>query len=168
MSAPARQVRARRAQQPAPRRARTTPIPRTPLRPVPIPIPTPRKRSPEAARRRASARFWLIAGVLLSAMVFALTGTYALIAQGAFQMDELVSQRDELIRSNETLQLQVERRSTSEEIARWAQRHQMVLPERIEIISVRPERPQRASDQGIAATEPVTNGPSRDLTGGAV
>ena len=85
-------------------------------------------------------------GVVIAIMVVGLVGAYAVLAQGAFRLDELAASQEQLLRDNEQLQLQVERHSTSGQIARWAEQHHMVLPDVVEIITPpSPRGPDRAS-----------------------
>lgn len=145
MSSPARQVRARQAVTP---RVRTTPS-RSGSKPS-LELVRPRKR----ARRRAGVGFWIMATIVLGMMVVGLAATYALMAQGAFEMQGLSQRQADLERSNGNLLLAIERASSTARIESWGEENRLVRPDVVEIIH---------SSSDLTISSPL--GSSRGFTG---
>ena len=114
---PARQVRARQAATP---RARTSPSLKA--------APRPKRRS------RTPFLFWVASIVIVGSMVLGLAGTHVLLAQGAFEVDALSSEQQDLLRRNGELRKEYLEMSTSNRIAQEARGLGLVLPHAVEIV----------------------------------
>jgi cell division protein FtsL len=94
-------------------------------------------------------------------MVLLLVSAQALLAQGTFQVEELERREKRLEQEQAALRLQIAELSSPERISRTAREAGLVLPERIEILTVPGERAPDASASeppGTLAIEPVPGG----------
>jgi cell division protein FtsL len=124
MSVPARQLPAPRPREPSFRPSRAAPPARHPAaRPTPS---TPPQRR---ARRGSSPAFWLLAAVLVSALVFGIVGVNALVVNTTYRMTEVVDRVRALEERHDELEVEVARLSSPSRIATWADVVGMVVPE---------------------------------------
>lgn len=191
MSSPARQVRVRPAAKP---RARTAPLPKpAPGRPHKPALPP---RQPEAAHRSRGGPaesgvpvFYVSAVALLLAMVFGLASLNAVLAQGAFRVEELSKQQILLEQQNGELRRSIDDLSSPARLTTAASQAGLVLPDTNDIQVVHAgaapdsDKPSRrelraaaAADDSAGATNalghrsqagrPATSGAAPDLPGG--
>src|SRR5436190_11403946 len=116
MSSPARQVRVRPAAKP---RTRTSPSPKQP----------PKRRVSEKREGRGSAAFYVFATLLLAAMVFGLAALNAVLAQGAFHVEELSKQQVELTQQSGELRRQIDDLSSPARLTSEATKDGLVFPD---------------------------------------
>ena len=144
MSTPARRVRARPASKP---RVRTTPSRRAPAKRPPQ---DPSLRVLRSTRKRKPLAFYVMAIVVVGAMVFGLAATNVLLAQGAFKMRALALEQAQLRQQNGELRLSVAGLSTPNRIAKEAKQIGLVLPDVIEVV-------HKNGSRGSGSTEPVSS-----------
>lgn len=97
----------------------------------------------------------VLALVVVAAMVVGLVAAQALVAQGAFRVDDLRRRADRLEEDYGRLRLRAAELSSPGRVARVARRAGLVLPERVEVVAV------PAADPGRRANPPTrTTGPA--------
>lgn len=130
MAVPATRVPASR--RPVPARTSGSPAERTPSR-----------RATRAPRRR-TLPFILVFVFVAGVMVTGLVTTQALVAQGAFQIQELTERVDRLRSGYGRLQLRHAELTSPGRIEAWAERAGLVPRQGLEVLTVPPHAPEAA------------------------
>ena len=130
-------------------------------RPEPATKQTPgSRRKPEAPARTRSRGYVVLASVLIGGVVFGIVILNVLLAQASFRTTEAEHRLDALSQEHRALVREQATQSAPDRIAAWAARHNMRLPDDIQILHV----------TGGVAADPAgagPTGPSSGTAGGA-
>ena len=166
MAVPARKLRQLPS---APAPSRRPPARRPAIRRVPPtgaprgrPASSPRTRPAPRARRRMP--FLLFSLAVITTMVLVLVSAHALVAQEAFRVAELAQRAEELEQGHGRLRLRVAELTSPERLVRAARRAGLVLPDRVEILELLPEK-DGAGSPGASEVAPPGSGAVLALEG---
>lgn len=114
---------------PAPAPA-SSPAPASAARPPGVILPHASRR----ARRGSPLAFWILVGLVASALILGIASMSALLVQLSFQVDDLRGEQATLAQQHEILDEQVAEASSPERIMEWATIRGMQMPERVVIL----------------------------------
>lgn len=112
------------------RRVRPT---RTPAAPPATSLPSPSRRR---ARRGNPTAFWVLTGLLVTALVVGIVSLSALLVRSSFRVDELRARIAEAAETQQALHQEVAGLSSPSRIQRWARDAGFIVPDDIVILSV--------------------------------
>jgi hypothetical protein len=133
---------------PAPSLDPTDPIPSIDSIETPVPaVRPPGVTLPHASRRAhrgSPLAFWILVGLVASALILGIASMSALLVQLSFQVDDLRGEQATLAQQHEVLDEQVAEASSPERIMEWATIRGMQMPERVVILRL----PAASEDAG--------------------
>jgi hypothetical protein len=117
-----------------------SPAPASAARPPRVTLPHASRR----ARRGSPLAFWILVGLVASALILGIASMSALLVQLSFQVDDLRGEQATLAQQHEVLDEQVAEASSPERIMEWAAIRGMQMPERVVILRL----PAASEDAG--------------------